>query len=489
MFPIRPRTAARIAPLALALAAALAAPVQAQDAARPSVEELAKRLEALERRLGGAAQPAADDDGGAEDPIARLDQRLRVLERTLELQAEDTAAKAAKDPVVALSADRGLSIKSPEGVELRVRGLVQADGRFFLDDERTPQNDTFLFRRIRPTLEGSFGPLVGFRLTPEFAGDSATIVDAYVDLKFDPRATLRIGKLKSPVGLERLQSGGAIALVERGFPTELAPNRDLGVQLQGEVFAGRVNYAVGVFNGAPDGRDAATTNPDNEFEYAGRVFWEPFRNSANALSGLGFGLSGSVGDTVGAGNNFLPRYRTPGQAQFFNYGANITADGRRTRVSPHGYYYVGPFGLLGEYISSEQDLRVLSGAGAGRRAQLENTAYQITASYALTGESASYRGIVRPNRPFTRGGAGWGAFEIVGRYGELDIDDDAFPFFANANASARGAESWTVGLNWYLNQNLKLVANYSQTAFDRGAPAGADREDEKALFTRAQFSF
>lgn len=107
----------------------------------------------------------------------------------------------------------------------------------------------------------------------------------------------------------------------------------------------------------------------------------------------------------------------------------------------------------------------------------------------LTGEDASYRGVAKPDQPFTIDGAGWGAFEVVGRYGELDLDDDTFPLFANAASSASAAKAWTVGLNWYLNSNLKLVTNYTQTRFVGGAPASADREDEKSLFTRAQFSF
>lgn len=41
---------------------------------------------------------------------------------------------------------------------------------------------------------------------PEFAGDSATVVDAYIDLKFDPAYSVRLGKVKGPLGLERLQS-------------------------------------------------------------------------------------------------------------------------------------------------------------------------------------------------------------------------------------------------------------------------------------------
>lgn len=474
----------RIASVAIALALA-AGPSIAQTTSPPSPEaqDFAQRLRALERLLGVEnAQPADEPD------LASLDQRLRIIERKLELQAEDAAAKAEKDPIASLSAGKGFSVKSPDGVELKLKALVQADGRFFLDDERAPQNDGFLFRRIRPTLEGSWGPLIGFRLTPEFAGDSATIVDAYVDLKFDPRATLRIGKVKGPVGLERLQSGGSLSLVERAFPTELAPNRDLGAQLQGDLFANRLNYVVGVYNGAPDGRDAATTNPDDEFEYAARVFWEPFKNDAGALSGLGLGVAASVGETYGAGNNFLPRYRTPGQTQFFGYSASTAADGLRRRFSPQGYFYRGPFGLQAEYITSEQEVRVISGVNAGRREHLQHSAYQVTASYVLSGEDAGFRGVARPNHPFTANGAGWSAWELVARYGGLDIDDAAFPLFANANQSARSAESWSLGLNWYLNSNLKLVATYNRTDFDGGA-ASADRETEKVVLTRAQLSF
>ena len=503
--PSRTRPCARRPriPFRIAIAAAVAfgaSPVFAQtSASAPSPEELAARLAAIERLLGvetaepadpgNAADPASSPDGDARG-LAALEQRLRILERKLEVQAEETAAQAARTPTTALTAARGLSIKSPDGVELRLRGLIQADGRFFLDDDGgAAQSDTFLMRRIRPTLEGSWGPLLGFRLTPEFAGDSASIVDAYVDLKFDPRATVRIGKVKGPVGLERLQSGGALAMVERAFPTELAPNRDLGVQLQGELRDGTLQYVVGVYNGAPDGRDAATTNADDAFEYAGRVFWEPFRNDANAWSGLGIGIAASDGETFGTGTAVLPRYRTPAQAQFFAYGANVSGDGLRRRVSPQGYFYRGAFGLLAEYIVSEQELRVVSGSGAGRRARIENDAYQLTASYVLSGEDASFRGVLKPDRPFAADGAGWGAFELVGRYGVLDIDDDAFPLFANPAQSATRAESWSVGLNWYLNSNLKLVANYTHTAFDGGAAAGADREDERTVLARAQVSF
>lgn len=478
--PSRVEVKDRSAWLLGALACSLATPVWAQDAL--TVEALQKRLEALERRVGGSAVAL---EGEASTPeLGDLDQRLRILERKLELQQEEQVTRAREAPVVAVD-NKGASFKSANGeYEVKIRGLIQGDGRFFLDDDAVAQNDTFLLRTARPTIEGSLGKLVGFRFTPEFAGDSASIVDVYADLRFDPAYTLRVGKFTSPVGLERLQSSSALSDIERSLASELAPNRDIGIQLQGDVADGRLGYAIGVFNGAVDGRDAATVNPDDNFEYAGRIFFEPFKGSANALSGLGFGIGASVGDKEGSGNNFLPRYRTPGQVQFFNYRSTVLADGQQSRWSPQGYYYRNAFGLLAEYIVSKQEVSV-----DGASEDLSSKAWQATASYVLTGEDASYRGVVEPSRPFSPGAGGWGAFEVVGRYGALEIDGDAFPLFADPAVAASRAASWVLGLNWYLNSNLKLVVNYLQTSLDGGAAAGADREDEKAVFTRLQVAF
>ena len=477
---------------ALLLAFAAASPAMAAETI--TVEDLARRLQALEQRLDATlpaapAIPGSAPSAGTLDPVA-LDQRLRVLERKLELQAEEATAKAATQPTVKLD-NKGLSIKSPaaDGIELKFKALVQADGRFYFGDDQVPQNDTFLLRRVEPTLEGSWGPLIGFRIQAQLAGDTATLNDAYADIKFDPRATLRIGKYKEPVGLEQLQSAGSLAAIERGLPTELTPGRDYGVQLQGEFADGALSYGAGVFNGTADGRDGVSSNPDNEFEFAGRVFWEPFKNDANAWSGLGFGIAASVGDKSGSGDSVLPRYRTPGQVRFFNYGSDVVADGRHRRWSPQGYYYFGPFGLMAEYIVSAQELRLVSGANAGVHEDIENDAYGVTASVVLTGEDASYKSVARPDHPFTIGAAGWGALELVARYGRLQIDDAAFPLFSDPARSAAQASSWGLGLNWYLTSNFKLVANYTQTTFEGGAADGLDREDEKAFFTRAQLSF
>ena len=489
-FPPSPKARwPRRSALALSLAL-LSATAAAQDAASPPApDDIAERLRIVERRLGIAA-----DEGTARTDLAELDRRLRAIELGLDerdrqsaLAAAPTPAERKQGPEITLAADKGASIRSADGsVQLKLGVLAQADHRIFIDDEQRPQNDTFLWRRIRPTLQGSWGELVGFRITPELAGDGASIVDAYIDLKFSPAATLRVGKVKGPVALERLQSGPATAFVERGFPTELAPNRELGLQLQGALAKSKLSYVVGVYNGAPDGRDSPTTNPDDDFEFAGRLFFEPWKGSDGALSGLGFGIAGSTGDKTGAGNSFLPRYRTQGQATFFSYLGTVVADGEHTRWSPHAYWYAGPVGLLGEYIRSKQE--VVDTATAAR-ASLDHSAWSLSGRWVVTGEKASHRG-VKPHRPFAPGAdGGWGAFELVARYGELDVDDAAFPLFASPSASASEASAWALGLNWYPTGHLKLAASYGHTSFTGGGPGGGDRQDEKIFFTRAQFAF
>lgn len=418
-----------------------------------------------------------------------LDQRIRILERQIELKDEAAAAKAKDSPTVNLS-DKGLSVKKGDN-EFKFNALVQLDGRIFLDDEAT-QNDTFTFRRIRPTFSGSVGKLVAYRLTPEFAPANASIVDAYIDLKFHPAATVRAGKVKGPVGLERLQSGSAITFIERGLPTELVPNRDLGIQLQGEVLNSTLNYTIGYFNGTSDGRDGNVTDTDNRKEVAGRLFAEPFRNAGGFFEKLGVGIAASSGTQTGNNTtNALPGgLRSASQRNFFQYNeAGVTADGDHTRISPQAYFYSGAFGLLAEYVESSQEL-----ARAGNQQDIKNTAWQLVTSYVLTGEEIGFRGLSKVAQPFEVGGPGWGAFEVAARYGELEVDDAAFEGgaaarFANPDAQSEKASAWGLGVNWYLNTNVKLALNYNNTRFDGGAAGGADRDDDKTVFTRLQLNF
>jgi len=160
-------------------------------------------------------------------------------------------------------------------------------------------------------------------------------------------------------------------------------------------------------------------------------------------------------------------------------------------LAPQFYYYAGRFGLLGEYTEVSQDVSRVATTGL-RSDTIDTTAWQLAASFFLTGEEASYRGY-KPNSSFSVEDGSWGAFELTARYQELEIDDLAFAggadSFADPDASARKATSYGIGLNWYLSQNLKWVLNYERTSFEGGAAGGADRDDEEAVLTRVAVGF
>jgi phosphate-selective porin OprO and OprP len=460
-----------------------------------------------------AGAAAADDLSELRERLEAQEQKIRVLERKLELQDEAAKAAVPNTPVVRASPQQGFRIQSADSANvLRVRGVLHFDGRYFPDDVTAATADTWLLRRVRPVIEGTLNGIYDFRFTPDFGGGRSLVQDAYVAARFKPWAVVTAGKFKVPVGLERLQSASDIRFIERGFPTGLVPNRDLGVTFGGDVAGGVVNYAVGYFNGVSDGgsSDGNLPTPDAENDtkgdWAARVFLQPFLNSDTfALRGLGFGIAGTFVDSTGSTTTtLLPSYRTPGQQTFFSYRATTAAsgttpavngtfaDGERLRWTPQAYYYVGSFGVLGEYVNVSQDVTRSTPTAGVRSATLDNKAWQVQLAWFATGEDESFRGFT-PGSVFSLDNGTWGALELVARYQELDIDDAAFlggaDSFANPDSAASKATAWGVGVNWYLNQNYKWSLNYDVTSFEGGATGGADRPDEKAVFTRFGLQF
>jgi phosphate-selective porin OprO and OprP len=383
-------------------------------------------------------------------------------------------------PPAAGGAD-GFVVQSEDGdYRLQFRAYLQLDGRFFPGDDRTLALDTFLLRRARPIVSGTIAKYFDFVIMPDFGVGAATLFDAYVEFRYSPKARVRLGKFKSPVGLERLQGAMTTAFMERAFPTAVVPNRDVGIQLHGDLAGGVVSYAVGVFDGAPDGGSVDLDLNDGK-DVAGRIFLSPFKRGHSALKDLGFGIAGTWGKQSGP----LAAYRSGGQVSILTLVAGITADGTRKRYSPQVSFYSGPFGLMAEYAQSES--RVLR-ASTGDHADLTARAWQTTATLTLTGDAASYAG-VRPRKPFDPPHGQWGAFELAARVNGLEIRSSAVSEgLVDPTRSARKAFAWAVGLNWYLNRNVKQVFDYERTTFTGGAAAG-NRPAENAVFVRTQLSF
>jgi len=440
-----------------------------------------------------AQQPPADPPSEIEllaSKIEELDQQLRVLQRKLEIEKEQAAEKAKVTPTVTAGRD-GYALKSADGeFQVKFRGYIQADGRFVGDSDTTSGPTTFALRRVRPVLEATAFRIFDFKLMPDFGQGQTVLYDAYADARFAPWLKLRVGKYKPQFGLERLESATELTFIERGEPTNIAPNRDLGASLYGDLAGGRLSYAIGVFNGVVDGGNADLDDHSGK-DVLARLFALPFKNAeSDALKGLGAGFavtSGSQHGTLTAPD--LATYKSAAQQTHFRYRADGTvegttvADGAHWRIGPQGYYYVGSVGFLSEYYVSSQRVRRNTTAD-----DVQARAWQISGVYALTGEKESYRGIV-PRQTFDRSKGTWGGFELTVRYGELKVDDHAVPYFANPASAASQARDSVVGVNWYLNRFVKITGQFENISFRGGAPNGGDRPTERGVYTRLQFAF
>jgi phosphate-selective porin OprO/OprP len=398
----------------------------------------------------------------------------------------------------------GFSFASADNANIiRFRGNLAVDGRWFMDHVTPESADTFLLRKARPYFEGTIDNDYDFRFTPEFANGKSIILEAFITGRLLPWLAVQAGKFKGPIGLERLQPDQFNRFAELALPSDLVPNRDLGIEVGGDILGGTFGYAIGAFDGVIDG-NSTDANPspdmdsdDGKKDTEGRLFTQPFINAGiPALRGLGFGVAGSYVKEVGSvTSTLLPSYKTSAQNVFFSYRTGTTgtfADGTRSRLTPQAYYFVGPFGALAEYVKTEQDVTRQFTATKKRSGQVDTTAYQVLLSYFLTGEQSTYNSVT-PLTTFRMGTSGLGAWELALRYSELTVDGDAFTggvlSFADPAASARKASAWAAGINWWLNANLKWVLDYEVTRFIGGATGDLNRPNERALTTRFQLTF
>ena len=149
----------------------------------------------------------------------------------------------------------------------------------------------------------------------------------------------------------------------------------------------------------------------------------------------------------------------------------------------------GPFTLQGEYF----------------RYGLERTAdtlkdpvfdgWYAQASYFLTGQMRPYvtgsAAFGTPNfMPFTPGGRSPGAWEIKARFSRNDTN--AFVFDPTPANRVRGGVQNIValGLNWYVNRNVRWMFDYLIVDIDRLDAAGLQVGQDFSVFAnRLQFSF
>lgn len=394
-------------------------------------------------------------------------------------------------PVIAVDITKKSDKSAPsKQLELRPGGYLQADTRSFATNT-SPHEQTL--RRLRFKLEGKAFGLFKFNTLIDTAQSKLVVQNAFIEIGLRPELALRFGKDKAQFGIERLQSAAELTFIERSYPTQIAPNRDIGLALRGDAQRGLVHYSLAIVNGVADNA-VLEGETDDSYEYNAHLLLSPFKasRSLERFGDLAVGAATTFGRTEGSiVNPGITAIKSAGQATIFKYaggGAMDTlsttavADGFRHRFAAHAYYYVGPIGALAEYVADYEPVAL-----HGTHTLLFQRAWQIAASTALTpGDKPTYKGIV-PTKTFDLDAHTWGAFELGARYGELRLDGDAFiTGIADPAVSVRRARAGTVGVNWYFNRYIKLQLDYEATVYKGGAANGGDRATEHLIATRFQ---
>lgn len=435
-------TAVRAALATTITAVGLTAPLSAQNASQSDIEALREQI-----RL--------------------LDQKLRVLERNSELNAEKAAADAKKLPAVGLGPGGFTVTSADKDYSLKLGALVQVDSRAYFDDGTT-QGGIGL-RRIRIPFSGTIGKNYSFNITPEYGAGSTTtssveLVDAWFAAKLSNNFSLKFGKFTSPVQVE---PGANAHFVESPFTNYLAPNRDLGFEATGKL-GSIVDYRLGLFGGAGNNTTAFKSNAGRDLSVAGRL-------SVTPAKGLTAGIGFSVGNDSGTGQGAVAIINNAGGISSGGGSvlASYVSDGTNLRLNPSIEYYPGtPFSAVAEYAWQKVDHATFD--------DVTNQAWRVTAGYVLTGEARS-KGGVTPGTNFDFASGSWGAFEVVARVGGFDADNDL---------SSIKALHYGLGLNWYLSRNVRFLFNIEQTEFSGAAAAGVNGgEDQLAFLSRFQLQF
>lgn len=469
--------------------------------------------------LGAMPILAQAEGGDTEARIAALQQQMEAMSKELVAMQEQLAnarqekdiekkaaekSKPAGSPVMASFKD-GITFEDASGNwKMAINGRVQADYRHFSPDEDSA--DTFSLRRARLGATMTFYKDYVVRVEGEYSSSNTQLTYGYLDINTLPKAKIRIGQFKTFQGLERSMSTNFLDFQERSMADALLGSTyDRGVMVHGAPFTG-TTYSLAYVNGTGtadennakhDSKDATLRLTGNAAEMVG---WK------DAIVHVGgFYVDGNQGSQNQSG--FIPSQRTEGRGlSFFTTTCAAAVCGvttanafnqkiDRSRGGVETIVAYGPVKLQGEYIKAE-----FEGDGFER----DMIAWYASAMWNVTGEkfAGMYRngvmGRLRPNSNFKSGTDGWGALQIGVRYTNFDASD-----FTITNPAGTGvlgatatneADSWTLGANWILNPNVRIVTNLIRTNYDtpvtvttNGVAKQLDKED--ALTMRAQFDF
>jgi phosphate-selective porin OprO/OprP len=456
--------------------------------------------------MGAATLPAQANNDSMMDLLQVLRDKGTISAEDYQLlsntvAADKEAAEAEKAEIIEkveskpssiVTLDKkGLNFESADkAFTANIGGRIHADYAFIDDGFFEGTDDEFgngaKFRRARIGMEGTMFTDWTYALEINYGQDEATeFTDATIGYEGFDNVAIKLGRHKMPVGLEELTSSNRISTMERsGATNTFALGRRNGLTVE----TGGTNWTAtgGAYLGEGVESDG-WQGKDSDYGYAGRVTFAPVMSN-DRLVHLGASYhrvefeenfaDGSLEDNNG-------RLRARPGIHFFNerpvqirYEGTESADTYGLEAAT----VFGPFSLQAEYYTQQLNREDAKDADAD--------GWYALATYTLTGESRGYKeGKMRTISPKNAlGKGGFGAFELVARYDELDVWDSSAAL--ENTGSIRGTESeiWTLGLNWYVNDNIRFMANYVDAEINTEADNGAEGDIEAFMF-RGQVAF
>lgn len=453
-----------LAGTAIGAAAFLAAPAFAASNTQAELDALKAQIEALQRKI--------------DDVEIQQGNRIKTLEER-------------KSDVEVTLKDGRPGFKTADGnFSFNLHGRAHLDVGGYDQDSASKANFGGLrgnanFRRLRLGAAGTFAKDFAYNIEFNF-GDSGTesnarIYEALLTYKGIEGVNLVIGATKPKMTLDDSTSSNDITFIERSTAANLAispaageARMTAGGTFNTDNFFGAAYYTMGTATAGAGQDDFDTSNVVGRVAYATSPK-EGLNVHIGASASHSFNLPG---DTLRFRDR--PELRVdPTRLIDANFGATVDTV---TVYGPELAFNYGPFRAQGEYYRYD-----VNGLNANPDADLD--AWYLQASWILTGESysydikkAAYKG-VKPANPFGFGNRGPGAWELAARYSQADLND------TGAGIAGGEQDIITVGLNWYVNNNLRFMLNYLNVDVeDRGGVANPDFGHD-AVALRTQFTF
>ena len=295
--------------------------------------------------------------------------------------------------------------------------------------------------------------------------------DVFINWSTFDAIRIKAGRFKMPFGLEQNTSVSDLDFAYRTLGSvKIAPGRDRGVMVYGDLLDGSLLYEAGVFD--DDGDNGELEEPRFALEgedlegigpsFAARVVTEPFRRMAiERLQGAEVGIA-YTRSYVPEGLNSVRGEDLWG----YDFFEPVYVKGHRQRLGLQWDWSPGPTGLRAEWMQSrEQRL-----GQSNRNEDLSDfigTAWYTSATWILTGEDKDSD--VTPDEPLFQGGLG--LFEIGARYDRLTFKSAATTGTAFRNPRSdyllpNTVSTLTFGGNWLMNRWVKVVANAFRQTYE-----------------------